>query len=86
MATRGREANRLYVDTPCDLDAANSHGEAVEIEPIEVLRAVVITSGAHTSATTVRQAEKVAARAPCRLEAQDAALHQAHHGSVSPEI
>jgi ATP-dependent exoDNAse (exonuclease V) alpha subunit len=86
MATRGREANRLFIDTAFDPDAATSHGQTVEVEPMEVLRAVVTTSDAATSATAVREAERVAAWTPWRPEPQGAAFHQARDASVAPEI
>ena len=39
MATRGREANRLYVDTTYDPDAATSHTDPDHRTPADVLRA-----------------------------------------------
>jgi len=73
MATRGRESNRLYVDTAFDPDAATSHGEDIQSDPIEVLQAAITTSGADLSATETRHAEEAAARSPWRLEAQGVA-------------
>ena len=86
MATRGREANRLYVDTAFDPDAATDHGGAVEVEPIEVLRTVITTSGADTSAIIVREAERAATWAPRRLEAEGAAVHQARYDPPTREL
>lgn len=57
MATRGREANRLYVDTAHDPDHPTSHGQPAHAHPAELLRTVIATTGADTSATHVRQAE-----------------------------
>jgi len=76
MATRGRESNRLYVDTAHDPDLATSHGQPPHLEPAEVLKTAITTSGADLSATQTREAEQAAASAPWRLEAQSAAsLH-----------
>lgn len=73
MATRGRESNRLYVDTAHDPDAATSHGEDVHADPIDILEAAVFASGADLSATETRRVEEVAVSAPWRIEAQGAA-------------
>ena len=73
MATRGRESNRLYVDTTYDPDAATSHEDATEADPVEVLEGVIRTSGADLSATATRQAEEEAAQAEWRLVAEGAA-------------
>jgi hypothetical protein len=51
MATRGRESNRLYVDTMYDPDIATSHEPPEELTPADVLRSVLATSGADKSAT-----------------------------------
>lgn len=51
MATRGRQSNRLYVDTMYDPDVATSHEPPDELEPGEVLRAVLAATGADVSAT-----------------------------------
>jgi len=51
MATRGRESNRLYVDTLYDPDIATSHEPPVELTPADVLRSVLATSGADKSVT-----------------------------------
>jgi hypothetical protein len=61
MATRGREANRLYVDTSYDPHVDIAH-QVVEPVPAEVvLRKVLATSGAEVSATQTRAAEAIAA-------------------------
>lgn len=73
MATRGRESNRLYVDTAFDPDAATSHGEGVHADPGEILQSAITTSGADLSATETRRVEEAAARSPWRIEAQGAA-------------
>jgi len=51
MATRGRESNRLYVDTMYDPDVATSHEPPDEVSPADVLRYVLANSGADKSAT-----------------------------------
>jgi len=51
MATRGRESNRLYVDTMYDPDVATSHEPPDELTPADVLRYVLANSGADKSAT-----------------------------------
>ena len=55
-ATRGREANRLYVDTAYDPDPATSHyGLAAPQSATEVLTGVLAREGADLSAHEVRQ-------------------------------
>jgi conjugative relaxase-like TrwC/TraI family protein len=51
MATRGRESNRLYVDTLYDPDVDTSHEPPDELAPADVLRNVLASSGADQSAT-----------------------------------
>ncbi|NMM23846.1 MAG: relaxase domain-containing protein [Phycicoccus sp.] len=51
MATRGRDGNRLYVDTMYDPDVETSHEPAEELAPADVLRYVLANSGADKSAT-----------------------------------
>jgi len=51
IATRGRESNRLYVDTMYDPDLATSHEPPEELAPADVLRYVLGNSGADKSAT-----------------------------------
>ncbi len=75
MATRGRESNKLYVDTAYDPDTATSHEEPIDVDPLDVLRSVIDTSGADISASEIRHREQRSAWAPWRLEAQDAYLH-----------
>jgi hypothetical protein len=56
MATRGRENNRLYVDTMYDPDIATSHEPPEELTPADTLRYVLANSGADKSATlTIKQ-------------------------------
>jgi uncharacterized coiled-coil protein SlyX len=75
MATRGREANRLYVDTGYDPDTDTAH-QAVDPVPAEVvLRTVLATSGADLSATQTKTAESAAAVSPARLETDGAAIN-----------
>jgi hypothetical protein len=58
MVTRGRESNRLYIDTTHESDAATAHCEVEHAEPIDVLKHVVATSGADQSAHEVRDGEQ----------------------------
>ena len=51
MATRGRDGNRLYVDTMYEPDSATSHEPPEELTPADVLRYVLASSGADKSAT-----------------------------------
>ena len=54
MATRGRESNRLYVDTAQDPDPETGHGGADahhDLDGIDVLRRVLAASGIEKSAT-----------------------------------
>src|SRR5665811_1206700 len=51
MATRGRESNRLYVDTMYEPDIATSHEPPDEVAPADVPRHVLANSGADKSAT-----------------------------------
>lgn len=74
MATRGRESNRLYVDTTYDPDVATSHENVTSADPVGVLEGVIRTSGADPSATATRQAEEEGAHAEWRLMAEAAAL------------
>jgi hypothetical protein len=78
MATRGRESNRLYVDTRYDSDLATAHDEPVEVQPVEVLKQVLAHSGADTSATETRHQEVQTAESPARREAEGAAIHTHH--------
>jgi conjugative relaxase-like TrwC/TraI family protein len=50
-ATRGRESNRLYVDTMYDPDADTQHGLPAERDAGDVLRQVLEARGADLSAT-----------------------------------
>ena len=50
MATRGREANRLYVDTTYDPDAATSHTDHDHRTPADVLRSALAATGDGRSA------------------------------------
>ncbi len=74
MATRGRESNRLYVDTTYDPDLATSHNEPVQADPVTVLAGVISTSGADLSATETRRQEEAAFSADWRLQAEGAAV------------
>jgi hypothetical protein len=78
MATRGRESNRLYVDTMYDPDLATAHDEPFEVQAVDVLKQVLAHSGADTSATETRHQEAQAAESPARLDAEGAAIHTYH--------
>ncbi|HET8559048.1 MAG TPA: AAA family ATPase, partial [Marmoricola sp.] len=55
-ATRGRQSNRLYVDTAYDPDTDTAHLPPAEQAPTEVLRRVLANRAADTSATeTIEQ-------------------------------
>jgi hypothetical protein len=55
MATRGREANMLYVDTTYEPDSDTSHGPPTERPATDALRQVLATEGKDKSATeTIR--------------------------------
>jgi hypothetical protein len=77
MATRGREDNRLYVDTSYDpgTDTAHDLGDPVPAE--DLLKKVLATTGAELSATQTRANEAATARSPARLDAEGAAIQ--HH-------
>ena len=51
MATRGREANMLYVDTARDFDPEAAHVAGDDVDVLDVLRRVVADSGMAKSAT-----------------------------------
>jgi ATP-dependent exoDNAse (exonuclease V) alpha subunit len=58
MPTRGRYTNTLYLDTTPAGDADVTHDGVPPLEdPPEVLRRIIQTSGADTSATQVRRSE-----------------------------
>jgi len=70
MATRGRESNRMYVDTAYDPDVDTAHEPVVEKDSTEVLRQVLATSGVDSSATETLADESAHAHNPARLEAE----------------
>jgi hypothetical protein len=75
MATRGRQANRLYVDTSYDPDPETAHETADPVTAEAVMRGVLATSGADLSATEAKSAEAMAAASPARLEAEGTAIN-----------
>ena len=75
MATRGREANALYVDTTYDADRTTAHDDLPEADPLSVLRGVLANSGSDISAAQTRVEESAAEASPNRAAAQGAALH-----------
>jgi len=70
MATRGRESNRLYVDTTYDPDVDTAHESAPESAATEVLRQVLATTGSDASATETMAAEVARVNNPARVEAE----------------
>jgi len=70
MATRGRESNRLYVDTMYDPDLATSHEPPDEVSPADVLRYVLASSGADKSATLTMTEEWANSHSIARLWAE----------------
>jgi len=74
MATRGREANRLYVDTAYDPDQQTSHENPDPVPVADVLRAVIANTGADTSAHETRKQEERVASSPTRLAAEGAQI------------
>lgn len=56
-ASRGRESNRLYVDTMYDPDMDTQHGTPMERDAGDVLRTVLEARGADLSATETMAAE-----------------------------
>jgi conjugative relaxase-like TrwC/TraI family protein len=70
MTTRGRESNRLYVDTMYDPDLATSHEPPDELAPADVLRYVLANSGADKSATLTITEEWAEGHSIARLWAE----------------
>jgi conjugative relaxase-like TrwC/TraI family protein len=70
MASRGRESNRLYVDTAHEPDSATAHVQGEEVEPVEVLQKAIATSGADLAAHEVRCREQARARQAWRATAE----------------
>jgi conjugative relaxase-like TrwC/TraI family protein len=56
-ATRGREANRLYIDTMYDPDADTAHGPPPMLPARDVLRQVLANRGVEMSATEALNAD-----------------------------
>lgn len=59
MASRGKESNRLYVDTANEPGSAAAHGD---VEPVETLQKVIATSGTDLAAHEVRRRERARAQ------------------------
>jgi hypothetical protein len=70
MATRGRESNRLYVDTMYDPDSETSHQPPEELAPADVLRHVLANSSADKSATLTITEEWANSHSIARLWAE----------------
>jgi conjugative relaxase-like TrwC/TraI family protein len=62
MATRGRESNRLYIDTAGDSGDVTHQAEQGSADPVDILREAIATSGVEVAATQVRRHEHEAAR------------------------
>ena len=87
MATRGRESNRLYVDTAHEPDAATPHGDVEHVDPVEVLQKAIATSGADIAAHEVRRQEEAFTRQTNALRLSwPTALHDARTQEPTPEI
>jgi conjugative relaxase-like TrwC/TraI family protein len=69
-ATRGRESNRLYVDTMYDPDADTQHGLPAERDAGDVLRQVLEARGADLSATETIAADWVEQHGIVRMWAE----------------
>jgi conjugative relaxase-like TrwC/TraI family protein len=74
MATRGREANLLYVDTTYDPDRATVHDDLPESDPLTVLRGVLANGDADVSALQTRVEEAATDALPNRVAAEGAVL------------
>ncbi|GAA2736690.1 hypothetical protein GCM10009867_21860 [Pedococcus aerophilus] len=61
MATRGRDSNRLYVDTAYDRDQRTDHQAVTSSDPTEVLATVIATTGADLAAHETRRQEQTRA-------------------------
>ena len=81
MASRGRESNRLYVDTAHEPDSATAHGDVEQVEPVEVLQKAIATSGADLAAHEVRRQEQARAQ---RTERATAERASARHTTLEP--
>ncbi|WP_235543323.1 MobF family relaxase [Phycicoccus sp. Soil803] len=62
MASRGRETNRLYIDTAQEPDSATAHREPERVEPVEVLQKAIATSSADLAAHEVQRQEQARAQ------------------------
>lgn len=74
MASRGRECNRLYVDTDYDPDMETAHEQSQSTPVHDILRAILANSGADISGHETRNAETRAYNSTARQEAQRAAI------------
>jgi conjugative relaxase-like TrwC/TraI family protein len=75
MATRGREANLLYVDTIYDPDPATAHDYLPQADPATILRRVIGVGSADVSGIKTRADETDADKCPSRFAREGAALH-----------
>jgi ATP-dependent exoDNAse (exonuclease V) alpha subunit len=58
MATRGRQANQLYVDTATEPEQATAHGPGERLEAIDILQHAIAFSAAELSAIETRRREQ----------------------------
>lgn len=69
MASRGRESNRLYVDTAREPQSESAHGGVGHDEPVEVLQKAIATSGTELSAHEASRQEEARVRGIQRARA-----------------
>lgn len=74
MATRGREANQLYVDTTHHPDRGTSHDNLPETDPLTTLRGVLTNGAADVSALQTRTDDAAGDTSPTQVAAEGAAL------------
>lgn len=77
MASRGRESNRLYVETAHEPDSATAHGDVDLVEPVQVLQKAITTSGADVAVHEVRRQEQADAQSTWQAFERDALFQDA---------
>lgn len=75
-ATRGRQANYLYVDTCTDPDSDTSHGPTEHQSADKVITEVLDRRGADTSAHATLERERQRAEATAKLHREQIEAHQ----------
>lgn len=91
MATRGRDANQLYVDTAPDPDPGVATGADGQVDAVEVLRVAVATSGVEKSATEEIADQWAEAHAISTQSAEYATIaraaeRQPGHADIDPDV